>query len=172
MAICICVLLVLSSPIAFATDQIDLSVGLKTLFLMNNKISGTVAVAVVFDPVNAESKTDAETIKNNIDSGNGIPNGLTLSAHLVSIHDLEKSPGAKVIFLAKDLSAVNFDAVNRTATATGALTMSTDLECVKTNKCILGIVSRPRVTIYFSETAANASHIGFAPAFLMLVQQI
>lgn len=50
--------------------------------------------------------------------------------------------------------------------------MSTDLGCVKANKCILGLVSKPSVDIYYSKSAADAAKITFSPAFTMLVKQI
>jgi hypothetical protein len=43
---------------------------------------------------------------------------------------------------------------------------------VKSGKCVLGIISKPRVEILYNEAAAEAAHISFAATFLMLVQRI
>src|SRR5208337_1593410 len=53
----------LAAAPARATDQKDLAIGLKTLPLMENKITGAAVAAIVFDPANAASKADADAIK-------------------------------------------------------------------------------------------------------------
>jgi hypothetical protein len=163
----------LLAPLAArATDQLDLSTGLKTLFLMNDKITGTAKVAVVFDPASPESRSDAEAIKDNINSGSGLSGDLKLVAQMVTVSDFAAATDARVAFLARDIPASSFDVIGRKAAAAGMLTMSTDLSCVKANQCVLGIVSKPRVEVYFSPVAANAAHIGFAAALIMLVKQV
>ncbi len=168
----VCVFLVFICPSAHATDQLDISTGLKTLLLMTNRVSGLIAVAVVFDPANPESRMDAENIRSAIDSGNGVPGGLKMTAELVGYTSFLKSTDAKVAFLAKAIPVSSFDTISATAQSSGILTISTDLDCVKSGKCVLGIMSKPRVEIYYSPAAAEAAHINFAPAFIMLAKQV
>jgi hypothetical protein len=157
---------------ANATDQLDLSTGLKTLLLMTNKIPNPATVAVIYDPADATSKEDAEVIKKNIDDGTGVPNGLKLAAQLVSTADFPKLHDVAVAFLAEGLPPSRLDDISNAAATGGVLTISTDLACVKTSKCVLGVVTKPRVEIYYSPAAAEAAHINFSSAFLMLVKQI
>jgi len=138
---------------------------------MNNRPSGVLSVAVVYDPASSESKADAESIKSNIDSGVGVPSGLKMTSRLVSISGIDKLTDVRLAFLASGISPAGFDSVSKAASS-GMLTISTDIACVRTNKCVLGIVSKPRVAIYYSPAAAEAAHINFASAFLMLVKQI
>ena len=50
--------------------------------------------------------------------------------------------------------------------------MTSDLDCVKANRCILGIVSRPNVEIYLSKSAAEAAKVGFSQAFIMIAERV
>lgn len=170
-AVCCLAFFCLSSP-SYATDPLDISTGLKTLLLMNEKSSGTVPVAIVYDAGSPESKADAESMKTDIDNGVGVLSGLTLNAYVVSTADIAKISGAKIAFLAKDINSSHFGSIYDIASRNEVLTISTDINCVKANKCILSIVSKPHVEIYYSPAAAEASHISFAPAFTMLVKQL
>src|ERR1022692_1097645 len=142
--------LVLSATTASAaTDQVDLSVGMKTLPLLTNKIQGSATVAIVFDPSEPASKEEALGIKGILDGEFTAPGDLKLSGLLVPVNELGKMAGSKIAVLANGLSAY-YDAIGSAATTGDVLTMSTDLGCVQANKCVLGIVSKPPVQIYFS----------------------
>lgn len=86
----------LSAQTMAATDQADLAVGMKTLPLLTNKITGSATVAVVFDPANAASKSEADAIKAIIEGGLQVSGDVKLSASLVSVGDLGKLSGAKM----------------------------------------------------------------------------
>jgi hypothetical protein len=157
---------------AMATDQLDVSVGLKTLPLLTPKITGPATVAIVFDPSNAESKADADAIKAVIDGGLEAPGGVKLVALMVAVGEIGKVSGAKIAILTRGAGKSAFDGLATAATAAGVLSMSTDLDCVKASKCVLGIQSKPSVDIYFSKAAADAAKLVFSPAFAMLAKQI
>jgi len=161
----------LASGAALATDQLDISVGLKTLPLLNNKLSGSAVMAVVYDPADAQSKAEADAIVSAVGAGIDAPGGVKVTATLVSTAELAKLSQAKLAFVTGGLKGA-LDQVAAAAASNGVLTMSTDLDCVKANKCVLGIVSKPSVDIYYSKTAADNAKIGFAPAFAMLVKQV
>jgi len=154
----------------FATEALDVSVGLKTLPLLKNRITGTINMAIVFDPANPESRADADMIKAFADDESMAPSGDRLIGMKVAVNDLAKLKGAKVVFVAKGVGADGFETVALAAAADGLLSMSTDLACVKAGKCVLGIVTRPTVEIYFSRTAALASNLGFSSSFIMLAK--
>jgi hypothetical protein len=162
--------LIVAAPV-HAADQLDLSVGLKTLPLLDNKITGATVMAIVYDPANAESKAEANTVKSIIDAGLTGPGGIKISSLMVTTAELAKLSEAKLAYVTYGLKG-SYDAIGAAASSNGVLTMSTDLECVKANKCILGVVSKPSVEIYYSKTAADAAKMGFAQAFAMLVKQV
>lgn len=156
---------------ACATDAQDISASLKALLLMNSHPSGNISVAIVFDPLNQESRADAEGIKTIMDNGIGSSSIMKLEPRLVSIADTSRFSDAKVVFLAKGISPAGFEAISKAASP-GILTISTDIDCVMAHKCVLGITSKPHVTIYYSTVATEAEHISFVSAFLMLVKHI
>ncbi|MBV8061553.1 MAG: hypothetical protein JO126_00660 [Alphaproteobacteria bacterium] len=155
---------------AHATDQKDLAVAEKTLPLLQDKLSGNVNVAIIYDPAVSTSKADADAIKAALE-GNSSAAGATLVPVMVTPTELSKLGQAKLALVAYGMKT-SFDAIATAAATSGTLTISADLECVKANKCVLGVVSSPTVDIYYSKTAADAGKIVFAPAFTMLVKQI
>lgn len=160
-----------AAPVFATTDQTDLSVGMKTLPLLTTKITGTASLAILFDPANAASKEEANGIKAILDGGFEAPGDLKLTGVLVPVSDLGKIAGSKIAILTDGLHAY-YGAISAVAATNSVLTMSTDLGCVQANQCILGIVSRPHVEIYYSKTAAAAAKISFGQVFTMLAKQI
>jgi len=171
-AVCALIFCLLAAYPVWATDRLDLSVALKTLPLLTNKITNPAVVAVIYDPSSAESKTDAESIKSDIDSGLEAPGGVKLAAHLTSTEELSGLSTAKIAFMARGLPKADYSRINAAASSAGVLTICTDIDCVRANKCVLGIVSKPQVEVYYSPAAAEAAKIGFASAFTMLAKQV
>jgi hypothetical protein len=167
--LCLFYVLAICTP-ALATDALDVSVGLKTLPLLTTRINGQINMAIVFDAAKPESRSDAEAIKAAVDAGLDVPGGARLVPMIVPLNELPKLKGANLIFLAKGVGPEAFVSVSQSAAASGILSMSTDVTCVWANKCVLGIVSRPTVEIYYSRAAAAASHLGFSAAFVMLAK--
>ena len=170
MAAVVAVTVSFSAMSAHATEQKDLAVGLKTLPLLTNKLSGTAVAAVVFDPANPASKSDADAIKAALDGGMKAGD-VAISGVLVPVSDLSKLASAKIAFVAQGTSS-SFDKIASAASSNGVLTISTDLDCVKGGKCVLGVVSSPSVEIYYNKAAGDAAKVTFSPAFTMLVKQI
>jgi len=160
-----------AAPVAAATDQVDLSVGMKTLPLLTSKIEGMATVAIIYDPAVPASRDEAAGIKAVLDGEFVAPGDLKITALLVPANNLGKMAGSKIAVLTSGLNGY-YDAIDAAARAGNVLTMSTDLDCVRANKCVLGIVSKPHVEIYYSKIAADAAKIGFASAFTMLAKQI
>jgi hypothetical protein len=160
------------SPAAGATDQFDIAVALKTLPLLTAKIAGPVIVMVVYDPASPKSKADAEKIKSVFDSGIEAPGDIKLISQLASTTDLSGLSNAKIAFVASGLPAADYADIGAVAGSMGVLTISTDIDCVKANKCVLGITSKPQVQVYYSPAAAEAARISFASAFTMLAKQV
>ncbi|MEJ0062561.1 MAG: hypothetical protein WDO70_05020 [Alphaproteobacteria bacterium] len=163
--------LLVARPV-WATDQQDLSVALKTLPLLTNKMTSPTAIAIVYNPASAASREDAESIKSIIDGGLEAPGGIKLLARLTSTEELSGLSAVKIAFMAHELPETDYGRVNEAASKAGVLTICTDIGCVKANKCVLGVVSRPQVVVYYSPVAAEAAKIGFAAAFTMLVKQV
>jgi len=172
-AIAGCAALFLIPSVACATDSLDISIGLRILLLMKEKYTGgPVPVAVVYNSAVPSSIADAENIKKSIEQGKGVPEELKFSPYLVSLDHADKLSGAKVAFLADNLTVDGVSSVCDTAGREGILTISSNISCVRANKCVVGIISKPRIEIYYSPVAAEASHLTFSSAFIMLVKPI
>jgi hypothetical protein len=154
---------------AFAMDELDLSVGLKILALLDNKISGDVPLAIIYDAKLPESQTEANSLYKTITGSFQAPAGVKLSVLMVATDDLSKLSSAKVGIVSKG-SCTN--AVAEATARQGILTMTSDLNCVKANRSILGITTHPGVEIYFSRTAADAARVGFSQAFIMIAERV
>ncbi len=152
-----------------AMDRTDLTVGMKTLPLLNEKLTGTVKIAILFDPGQADSSHEAEAIKSLIDTGIDMPTDLTIDAITVPINQMEKMAGSRIAIVTPNLKRY-YDAISSSADMNKTLTITTDLDCVRQDKCILGVVSKPRVEIYYSKVAAENAKITFEQAFTMLAK--
>lgn len=153
------------------TDRADLSVGMKTLPLLDDKITGTATLAIVFDPANPASKQEADDIKNILNTNFQGPVDLKLIGILVPVTDLVKIDGSRIAVLTSGLGTY-YNTISDAVAGRGILTMSTDLACVTENKCILGLVSKPHVEIYYSKTAAENAKVTFGQVFALLVKEI
>lgn len=162
----------LALPIqATATERTDLLVGIKTLPMLSHELLPPLVLGIVYDPANPESKNDAEAMKAVLDSGMGVQDGRHISGLMVPVANLAGLSQVKMVFIAKGLRS-HFDAIAEAAKAHNILTMSSDMECVRENKCILGISSEPVVEIYFSRVASELAKIDFDAAFIMLIKKV
>lgn len=159
------------APVVADTDRDDLSVAMKVLPLLDEKLPDAVELSIVFNPSDAASKREADKIKTILDAGLQVPGGLRLISVLVPANDLNKITGTRIVVLASGLSTY-YGAIGNAVAGRSVLTLSTDLECVKEHKCILGIVSKPHVEIYYSKEAAEKAKIAFGQVFALLVTEI
>ena len=171
-AVCTLLFSLLTAHPVWATDQLDLSVALKTLPLLTNKMTSPAVVAIIYDPASSESKADADRIKFLIDGGLEAPGNIKLATQLTSVSELSGLSRARIAILAQGLPATDYSAIGSAASLAKVLTICTDINCVKANKCVLGVISKPQVEVYYSPVAAEAANISFASAFTMLAKQV
>lgn len=96
--------------------------------------------------------------------------GVTLTPRRVSLSALGAS-GARVVIVPEG-QAASHARIAEMARAMGALTISTDLDCVRANHCVVGVASSPRVEIIVSRSAARASGVSFAQAFRVMIREV
>lgn len=96
--------------------------------------------------------------------------GVTLTPRRVSLSVLAASH-ARVIIVPEGQASVHAQ-IAEAARATGALTISTDMSCVRANRCVVGVASAPRVEIVVSRAAARASGVSFAQAFQVMIREV
>ncbi len=159
--------LLLGTPAAHAdVTAKDVQLMLKVVGFLTPPVSGTVAVAIVFDAANGDSKKEAETLKGFLDAAQGGP--IVPVARLYSQSDLG-SLDARVVIVTVGLPPAELDAVAATAQARKMLTMSTDPTCAKGGKCVLSVRTSPKVEILFNSAVAQGAGIEFQPTFRMMM---
>lgn len=156
---------------AEAMDRTDLIIGMKTLPLLNTKISGNIKVAIVYDPAQSSSEQEANSLKSIIDSGLDLPGDLSVDGVMVPTTQMGKIAGSRIALITTGLDNY-YNAISATSSQNKILTMSTDLNCVRQNKCVLGIISKPRVEIYYSRIAAENAQISYGEAFTTLIKPV
>jgi hypothetical protein len=77
--------------------------------------------------------------------------------------------GAEVLFVTR---GVNYAAVGAEARARRVITIGSDIACVRSGACVIGISTDPTVEIIVNHTAAAAVGASFKAAFRMMIQEI
>jgi hypothetical protein len=96
--------------------------------------------------------------------------GVMLTLRRVPLGALAES-GARVIIVPEGQGSAHGQ-IAQAARAMGALTISTDMSCVRANRCVVGVASAPRVEIVVSRAAARASGVSFARAFQVMIREV
>ena len=157
---------------AYATDQLDVRTALKTLSQLTEKPDNSSLIAVLYNPNDPASEADAKSIAAFINTGDALSLGIKLTAQVMTVASLAWIPNAKIAFLADGMTTDLYNDVHKVSMALGILTISSDLNCVNDDKCVMGIDTKKSIEIYISTRAAKASRINFSPAFIMLVKQV
>lgn len=96
--------------------------------------------------------------------------GVMLTPRRVALSALADS-GARVIVVPEGQTNAHSQIADA-ARAMGALTISTDMSCVRSHRCVVGVASAPRVEIVVSRAAARASGVSFARAFQVMIREV
>lgn len=168
--VCAAALLAIPAPGHADVTAKDVQVAARTFGFLATKPTGSLTLAIVYAPAIADSKAEADALSGLLGSGLAA-GGVTLVPSLVPVDQLAKLAGAGAVFVTAGLSA-HQDAVFAAAKAAKLLTMATDMGCVQSGKCVLGVRAEPKVQIVVNKAAAEACQIGFQPAFRMMISEI
>lgn len=155
-----------SSPVFAETSQRDLEVIGRALGFMEGVDGSDRTVAIVYDPASeAEAQALAGAMSGGLSAGR-----VTLNARLVPAADTGSLGGAHAAVL---LGSASGDAgIFSAASSAGVMTVSTDMSCVESGNCVMGVQSAPSVRIVVNRGAADASSVSFAAAFAMMIEEI
>jgi len=155
-----------TSPVFAETSQRDLEVIGRALGFMEGVDGSDRTVAIVYDPASeAEAQALAGAMSGGLSAGR-----VTLNARLVPVADAGSLGGAHAAVL---LGGASGDAgVFSSASSAGVMTVSTDMGCVESGNCVMGVQSAPSVRIVVNRGAADASSVSFAAAFAMMIEEI
>ncbi|MAK64292.1 MAG: hypothetical protein CMF75_06045 [Maricaulis sp.] len=157
---------VLSFPAMAETTQRDLEVIGRALSFVEGASGSDRTVAIVYD---AASEGEAQALASTMDGGLSAGR-VTLNARLVPLAEAGSLGGSDAAVL---LGAASGDAgVFSAASSAGVMTVSTDMGCVQSGNCVMGVQSAPSVRIVVNRSAADASSVSFAAAFAMMIEEI
>ena len=157
---------ILSSPAFAETTQRDLEVIGRALSFVEGTSGSDRTVAIVYDPASeGEAQALASTMAGGLSAGR-----VTLNARLVPMSEASSLGGAHAAVL---LGSASGDAgVFSAASSAGVMTVSTDMACVQSGQCVMGVQSAPSVRIVVNRGAAGASSVSFAAAFAMMIEEL
>lgn len=145
-----------------STSARDLQVVARAVGFINGLPRGIVDVAVVDGP-------GADAVMAMMGAGVAA-GGVTLSPRRVSLNQLAAS-GARVIIVPEGQGA-SHAAIAAAAQRLHAVTLSTDMACVRAGHCVVGVAAQPRVEIVVSRSASRDANISFAQAFRVMIREI
>jgi len=168
-----CVLLLLGTTPSRATTELDLRTGLKALLqVVGEKSVNSSLIAVLYNPNDPNSQADAKAMVDSITKGEVVPLGMKVTAQALTVANYMWANNVKAAFLAQGVPQDSLADVRKISARSGAVTISTDLTCVKMNLCVLGVDTQSSIQIYYSPVAAEASRISFTSEFNMLANQV
>ncbi|WP_162806243.1 YfiR/HmsC family protein [Sphingosinicella terrae] len=156
-----------SSAAAQRSDNTIQVLGRALSFLVP-PFSGSITVAIVYEPGNQASVAEAEAMQRALRSGIRA-GGVTLRPRMVASNALAQLDGARVAFVTR---GINYGRVSAAAGPRSILTVSSDRRCATSGQCVMSISSGGRIQILVSRAAARAANLRFNTSFLMLVTEV
>lgn len=132
--------------------------------------SGAIPVAIIYQPGNEASEAEATAIERALAHG-VVVGRATLRPRRVAVTSLAQMGGSRAAFVTSGLRAFQDD-VAAAASAQSILTITSDMACVASSRCVVGISAGSKMQIVVNKAAAQRSQIRFGSAFLMLVKEI
>jgi hypothetical protein len=152
-----------------ATTLKDIKIGVHVFDFVISPLNNRASIGVIYDPRNKDSTEDAQAIFDSL-MATVARNNSGLRPVMVDVKELDEMGGLRAAVISEHMKPF-YDKFATYARRTSTLTLSADLDCVRSNKCIIGIASVPRVEIVVSSQLAQASAIQFSEAFRMMVTE-
>lgn len=157
------------APTSVNASEKEVAVATRALSFIEPTLKGSVKTVVFYKDGDAASRSEAQRIRSAL-SGKKVK-GASFSVTLASASNTSAASGAKVVFVARGLKS-RHASIFSAASAARAITISSDLSCVRSGKCVVGVKSSPKAEILVSRQARQKTKVGFASAFLMLVNEV
>jgi len=154
--------------VAKADTEKDIVALSKAISFIKDGPSGTVNFEILYDDGNAASSAHANEVASIAASPVG-SGKVKLQGKKVSVASVG-STGSKVIFVTKGLNS-KYASILNTAAGKGAITVSTDEDCLSSGGCVLAVKTQPNIDIMVSGSAASKTGIEFSSAFSMMITQ-
>lgn len=161
--------LIFAAPARADLTRTDVQIAARALSFVSNPLTGPVRVGIVYSEKSPRSVREANNLRDILSGGLKI-GALELSPVMVELKDVA---GADVdLFFLTEFMEPN--ALPR-PTADGPsprVCVTTDIEQVRNGSCAIGVRSRPKVEVFVSRSAAEASNIKFSTVFRVMITEI
>jgi len=159
----------LLSDAGHATTLNELKVGVRVFDFLKSAPHGRTPLAIIYDGRNRASVDDARAILEWVNSGvRSIKAELIPS--LVDVHHLDEAIGYRIAVVAGGTEAHD-DLIRDYALKNLVLTVSSDLSCMRSGSCAVGIASTPRVEVVINRAVALSCGVEFSEAFRLMVRE-
>jgi len=116
-----------------------------------------------------DAAAEAEAVQGFL--GGGLSAGrVTITGRIVDAGDAAGLNGADAVLLLG--SAASDSGLGAAAASGGRLTVSTDMGCVSSGVCVMGVQSDPAVRIVVNRGAADQAGVSFDAAFAMMIEEL
>ncbi len=148
----------------------DIQIATRTIAFMEEAPKGKVTVAIIYNPADAGSVAEAESIKTLIGKYPKAGDA-TLQPELLPVDNLAALADGQVAFVTQGLAGGDASVFQATS-AKKILTIAIGDTCVREGHCVVGVLSSPKVQILVNKSASSQSLINFKSAFLMMVKEV
>lgn len=146
----------------------EIQVAARTLSFLDDGPSGKVVFAIVFDPSKPASVAEKDEVMSALGSGMAA-GGATVVGRPVEFSALGSAGDAGAFYLTH---GVNYVAAGAFAKSKKILSISSDMACVQSGACVMGVAATPKVEIVVNSAAAAAIGAKFKAAFKMMIKEI
>lgn len=149
-----------------AAQSKDLEVAARTFKFIEGAPSGSATIGIVSDPSVPDSTAQADAIASALAGGKSI-GSVTLTPKVIAPDGIS---GVDLLFVTNGLAA-SHSTIGAAAKAQKLLTISTDMACVASQHCVMGVQSQPKVQIIVSRSATDATGLVLNQALKMMVEE-
>jgi len=153
---------------ASADGAREVQVAGRTLTFLDNGPTGKVIFAVVFDSSKAASVAEKDEVMAALGSGMSVGSA-TVVGKAVDVAALPSAGDAGAFYLTH---GVNYAVAGAFAKSKKILSISSDMACVESGACVMGVAASPKVEIVVNTATANAVGAHFKAAFKMMIKEI
>ena len=153
---------------ASAEGAREVQVAGRTLTFLDNGPTGKVVFAVVFDASKPASVAEKDEVMGALGAGMTV-GGVTIVGKAVDAGSVSGVSGVAAFYLTH---GVNYAAVGAAAKSKKVLSISSDMACVNSGACVMGVAASPKVEIVVNSAAAAAVGASFKAAFKMMIKEI
>jgi len=146
----------------------EIQVAARTLSFLDGGPSGKVVFAIVFDPSKPASVAEKDEVMSALGAGMAA-GGATVVGKPVEMSALPGAGDAGAFYLTH---GVNYAAAGAFAKSKKILSISSDMACVQSGACVMGVAATPKVEIVVNSATAAAVGAKFKAAFKMMIKEI